>query len=197
MSNVICITNRNLCSEPLQDRIALVCKAPIEAVLLREKDLSPAEYSGLAEQVMEICREHNKPCILHTHYRVAIELKATAFHGPMHVLEEMSEDERGFFKVLGASCHSVEEAMRAYELGCTYITASNVFETDCKAGLAGRGPEFIREVVSAVPIPVYGLGGITRDNVWSVLDAGALGIAVMSGLMKCEDPAEYIESFNM
>ncbi|NPA13231.1 MAG: thiamine phosphate synthase, partial [Aquificae bacterium] len=36
-----------------------------------------------------------------------------------------------------------------------------------------------REVVNAVSIPVYGLGGINENNIQSVFDTGAYGVAAI------------------
>ena len=63
------------------------------------------------------------------------------------------------------------------------MTAGHVFETDCKKGLPGRGLAFVQEVVQAVDIPVYGIGGICAANAPDVVRAGASGVCVMSGFM--------------
>ena len=99
----------------------------------------------------------------------------------------MTQEQKAHFKALGASCHSVEDALEAQALGCTYITAGHVFETDCKKGLPGRGLEFLRNVCAAVDIPVYGIGGIAADNIALVREAGATGACLMSSLMVSEN----------
>ena len=104
-------------------------------------------------------------------------------------------ERRGAFRVLGTSCHSVEDAREAEKLGCTYITAGHVFATDCKKGLAPRGLDFLRAVCRAVDLPVWAIGGITPENFPSVRAAGARGGCVMSGLMTCADPAALLERF--
>ena len=42
---------------------------------------------------------------------------------------------------------------------------------------------------------MYAIGGITPDNAAEVLDAGADGVCVMSGFMRCGNISEYISSF--
>lgn len=86
----------------------------------------------------------------------------------------------------GASCHSVEDALCAYKLGCDYITAGHVYITDCKKGLAPRGIDFLKKMCDSVPIPVYGIGGIDleSDKIDEVKQAGAKGACIMSGYMK-------------
>lgn len=77
--------------------------------------------------------------------------------------------------------------MEAQALGCTYITAGHVFETECKKGLPGRGLDFLRNVCAAVDIPVYGIGGIDAENITFVRNAGASGACLMSSLMVSEN----------
>lgn len=86
----------------------------------------------------------------------------------------------------GASCHSAEDALCAYKLGCDYVTAGHVYITDCKKGLAPRGIDFLKKMCDSVPIPVYGIGGIDleSDKIDEVKQAGAKGACIMSGYMK-------------
>ena len=83
----------------------------------------------------------------------------------MPVLRKLSEEKRSHFRIIGASCHSVEEAREAVELGCNYIIAGHIFATDCKKGLPGRGLDFLKEVCASVSVPVYAIGGINSENI--------------------------------
>ena len=193
MSDVICVTNRTLCRGDFLGRIEVIAGSKPAAIILREKDLTEEEYRALASQVMTICERLQVPCILHYHKKVAEKLKASALHVPLPVLREMTSQERKAFQMLGASCHSVSEAMEAEALGCTYLVAGHIFATDCKKGLEPRGLFFLREVCKSVRIPVYAIGGINSENIRLVKEAGAKGGCIMSGLMICDHPAEYIK----
>ena len=116
-------------------------------------------------------------------------------HLPLHILDNISAEDRRKFKVLGASCHSIDDAVRAENLGCTYIIAGHIFDTDCKKGLPGRGLDFLKNVCQRVKIPVYAIGGIRSENIKAVKNAGAKGVCVMSGVMMCEDVEEYLGEF--
>lgn len=194
MSNIICVTNRKLCHEDFLRRIDRIASCHPAGIILREKDMKHEEYKELAAAVMKICEQYNIEFILHSNFDVAITLQVDAIHMPLHLLKIMTDEQRAHFRVLGASCHSVQEAVEAQHLGCTYITAGHVFETDCKKGLPGRGLEFLRNVRAAVDVPVYGIGGINTDNISSVLDAGADGVCIMSSLMVCEDVTGLMKS---
>lgn len=130
-------------------RISKIAAARPAAVILREKDLSEKEYKELAKKVLKICREQKTACILHSFPETALELGCGSLHLPLPVLMEMNDSQRQKFPVLGASCHSVEDAVLAERLGCTYITAGHIFDTDCKKGLPGRGLEFLKTYAQA------------------------------------------------
>ncbi|MGN0459580.1 MAG: thiamine phosphate synthase [Ruminococcus sp.] len=195
MCDILCVTNRSLCQEDFLTRIEKIASANPKGIILREKDLTEDEYRNFAVKVIEICNRYNTPCILHTFTKVALEIKHPYLHLPLHILNNLSREGRGSFKVLGASCHSVEDAKRAESLGCTYITAGHIFDTGCKKGLPGRGLDFLKNVCKSVEIPVYAIGGISCKNFPQVINAGAKGVCVMSGTMMCEDVEEYLGEF--
>lgn len=193
MFNILCITNRHLCKTDFLSHIEEIAKSCPGAIVLREKDLSEEQYRKLAEDVLEICERHNVECILHKFVRVAIELNCKAVHLPLEILRNLTLEERKAFSTIGASCHSTGDAMEAEILGCTYVTAGHVFDTECKKGIPGRGIEFLKKVCLSVSIPVYAIGGINAENVGEAIEAGAAGVCVMSGIMQCESPEKYFE----
>ena len=160
----------------------------LKAVVLREKDLGPEEYLELAEKVKELSAE--KPqvrLILHRFPEAAEKLGIDAVHLPLQILRELREkDPRRLsgFRIIGTSVHSAEEARLAAQCGATYCFAGNVYQTTCKPGLEGKGLTYLREVVSAVDIPVYGIGGIHPDRMEEILETGAAGGCMMSYSMQ-------------
>lgn len=194
-SDLLCFTNRALCDEPFLKRIEAIAAARPAGIVLREKDLAEDAYEELAAQVLSICQKYGTTCILHNYADAAARLNARALHLPLPVLRTLSAQDRARYRIIGASCHCLEDAEIAESLGCTYITAGHVFDTDCKKGLPGRGFAFLREICDSVSIPVYAIGGVSPDNIWGVRACGAAGACVMSGVMRCEDVSAYLEMF--
>lgn len=192
MFKLLCVTNRALCREDFLFRLEKLAAAAPDGILLREKDLSEAEYKILAKRAGTICADHGVPCILHSFVKTARELNARAIHLPLPLLRTLSAEDKARFTTIGVSCHSVEEAIEAERLGGTYLTAGHIFATDCKKGLPGRGLEFLREVCGSVSVPVYAIGGIAPDNIAAVRKAGAAGACVMSQTMVCDHPADVL-----
>jgi thiamine-phosphate pyrophosphorylase len=180
-NNVICVTCRSLCPRPLEEQVERIAEAGVKRMILREKDLSEIEYTALAERILERCGRYGIDCILHSYPQAARSLGVKKIHMPLHMLTaELCEE----FETVGSSVHSVGEAAKAQLLGASYITAGHVFATDCKRGLPPRGLDFLHDVCQSADIPVYAIGGINPENMYSAINAGAQGVCMMSGLMK-------------
>ncbi len=195
MSEVLIVTNRSLCREPFAQRLEKLASARPKGIILREKDLPESAYLQMAREAMQICGRYQTRCILHTYVRTTQALGAEAIHLPMEILRGLPQEVRGSFPILGASCHSAAEAAEAEQLGCTYITAGHIFETDCKKGLPGRGLDFLRSVCETVSIPVYAIGGITPARYPQVKAAGAQGACLMSQMMCCQNVKHMLDAY--
>lgn len=184
MYRKICVTNRALALHPFEEQIARVLATRPYALILREKDLSEADYEKLAEKVRSLCDDSETQLILHSFPDVAAKLGVSALHMPLAKILAMTDEEKAPFTTRGVSVHSVEDAILAERAGATYVTAGHIFATDCKKGLPGRGLDFLRDVCAAVDIPVYAIGGIDETNADACIVAGAAGVCMMSGYMK-------------
>jgi thiamine-phosphate pyrophosphorylase len=193
MFKMICVTNRGLAAD-FSEQIGKVAAAKPDIVILREKDLSERDYSLLAADVLVLCRNNGVKCFFHTFIEVAKEQNADGIHLSLPMLREFHGAAKASFNEIGCSVHSVAEAKEAWFLGATYVTAGHIFPTDCKKGVAPRGPEFLRQVCESVPIPVYAIGGVNAANATLCMEAGAAGLCMMSELMKRDDPEALIQT---
>ena len=82
---------------------------------------------------------------------------------------------------VGASIHSVDEAIDAEKSGAAWCVAGTVFETPSHSGRSPARVEFIQQVVAAVTIPVIAIGGIRPEDVQALKHAGAHGVATIRG----------------
>lgn len=189
---IISVTSRKLCKADFFTQLEKIAEAKPEYIILREKDLTEEEYASLAEKSLEICRKYNVPLICNTFFEAAKKIGADGIHLPLSLAEKGGYDS---FKLFGISTHSVDDALRAQALGADYITYGHIFATNCKKGLAPRGTDALKEVCSAVSIPVYAIGGITPENAQQTINTGAEGICLMSSLMRADNPQELINKF--
>lgn len=186
---LLAITDATSCSCPLAEQIehiAMLSKLKPDALILRAKTLSKADYRTLSIIAQKICTTHQLPLILHSDWQLAQELKITKLHLPLPLLRQLPKEKRTYFTWLSTSVHSVSETQEAKKLGASVLIAGHIYATQCKADLAPRGLDFLRAVTSATNLPVYAIGGIGFDVLQHAeLKAnGARGACVMSAYMR-------------
>ena len=184
-SKLVCVTNRKLCAGDFLNRIEKIAQKKPAAIILREKDMTLAEYKKLAAAVAAIGEKYNVKVILHYFSQLKNDYPKMAMHLPLIVLRNIPANERKKIALagLGTSCHSLAEAKEAAALGCTYIVAGHIYDTACKQGMPGRGIEFLQNITEQISLPVYAIGGITPAKLKNVIAAGAQCACIMSGLM--------------
>ena len=195
------ISNRKLCeNENLEKQIKKIFSAyekkiilkkfDIVALTLREKDLDKNEYLKLIEKIYPICQKYKINLILHQNYDLNLDDKYNieGIHLSYSIFKSLNQNIKAElikkYKRIGVSIHSLDEAKEVESLGASYVVAGHIFETDCKKGLEPRGLKFIKDLSSALSIPIFAIGGIDEKNSLSVINSGAFSICMMSTLMK-------------
>jgi thiamine-phosphate pyrophosphorylase len=199
MFEFMAVTNRALCEGDFFERLDAVAASGVSAVILREKDLPPAEYEALFSRALHICAGRGVPLVAHGFADAAFLRGASGVHLPFSALTALSEDrsapdieERLRGVRVGVSVHSSSEARRAIAIGAAYLVAGHIFKTESKSGLEPRGTAFLSEICALAPVPVYAIGGVSERNIATVRGAGAAGVCLMSSLMTCADPSALI-----
>lgn len=174
---IICVTNRLLCAGDFLSKIEEVSKSDVSKIILREKDLEFLEYEKLAKKCSEICERNNTKFYTNTF----VTSVTNDIHVPFHIFKSLLNEEN---LNLSVSVHSIDEAVFCEKNGAKFLIAGHIFKTDCKKDLAPRGVSFLEEITKSVKIPVYAIGGMTKKNAPTVINAGAKGICLMSSIMK-------------
>lgn len=198
---MLAVTNRHLSPRPFLEQIERLAKSDIAGIILREKDMSEADYEAVAREVLATCARYDKPCTLHTFVDVARRLNCPRIHLPLPLLMEYAAGARGElasasgsgaanrgklagFTTIGTSLHAADEVAVAERCGATYLTAGHIYATDCKRGLPPRGLDFLRAVTAKATVPVYAIGGITPAKIPELVATSAAGGCIMSLAMR-------------
>ena len=147
-----------------------------------KKGVIELEHSGVPLQKI----------ILNNERALASQLGVFGVHFPERCSEKGDD---GSFLTKGYSVHSVEAAIEKQKKGADYIIFGHIYPTKSKPGLAPRGLAALKAVTSAVQIPVIAIGGITPQRVPECLQAGAAGVAVLSGVYEAEHPERAAKAY--
>ncbi|MGN1411787.1 MAG: thiamine phosphate synthase [Oscillospiraceae bacterium] len=184
---IISITNRKLCNMDFLSQVREISfSGLVKSIYLREKDLSPQDYKNLFKNCLEICS--NDVEIFGVKY---IDITKSLGVKNVHLSYEdfiLNHDTLNDFVNVSVSVHQVSEAIHCEKLGATRLITGHIFQTDCKKGLAPRGLEYLKNICESVSIPVFAIGGISSNNVKSVIEHGAEGVCIMSSLMQTDNP---------
>jgi thiamine-phosphate pyrophosphorylase len=94
---------------------------------------------------------------------------------------------------VGVSTHTDDQVRLAEESCADYVAVGPVFATGTKLDAEPIiGLEGVRRARALTGKPLVAIGGITRENARSVIDAGADSVAVISALLNQEEPVEKV-----
>ena len=158
-------------------------------VQLREKETPREEIIQLGREVLAVTRRHGALLIINDHPSVAQEIGADGAHvGRDDPSVAEARALLGPQAIIGASCYGdVARAVTAEQDGADYVAFGTPFPSPTKTKRTDLSLAIFRQVKHHVKVPVFAIGGITIDNVQQVIDAGADGIAVVSGVFGAAD----------
>jgi thiamine-phosphate pyrophosphorylase len=192
------ITDRHQCAPtPLTEVIFELLDAGVTAIQLREKDLSGDELIHLAQPIVELCRSYEAKLFINTDTHVACNVGAVGVHLPANVESVNSvRAQTGDNFYIGCSVHSFDAAEKREVEGADFVTYSPIYPTASKPGYGPAvGIGNLAEVTAHVKLPVFALSGITPARTTECLEAGAFGVAVMSGVMSPKNSGKQAKRY--
>lgn len=166
-------------------------KGGAKMVQLREKESSSEEILRLASELLKLTRRYNVPLIINDYIDIAREIGAEGVHLGQHDTP-LAEARRalGGAAIIGVSCYSgIERGIEAQKEGADYLAFGTPFFTPTKPDRRPTSFEILKEAKRVITkIPIFAIGGITTQNVASVLETGVDGIAVITSVFSSSDP---------
>jgi thiamine-phosphate pyrophosphorylase len=164
-------------------------KAGVRAVQLREKDLSTRELLDMAFAFREMTHCYGAKLFINDRIDIALIAEADGVHlGNSSMPVSAVRKVAGERLLIGRSTHSLKDALEAVEGGADFITFGPVYQTSSKAQYGDPvGLEAMKDTRGKISIPIFGLGGIKISNIKEVLDFGASGVALISGILAAAD----------
>ena len=167
-------------------------KGGVDLIQLRGKEKSIKELVELAAELHELTARLFKPLIMNDHAEIARRVPVEGVHvGQDDDSIEVARRKAGRDILVGKSTHSLEQALAAQREGADYIGFGPIFATPTKPDYQPIGLKEIEGVHCDVVLPIFCIGGIKIDNLKQVITAGARRVAIVSGLLKASDIAEY------
>jgi len=186
-------------SEKLLARIRVAVAAGVDWVQIRERDLTARALLELTKAAIAEAGSKTR-VIVNDRLDVALAAGAAGLHLrgdsiPASVaVRWLNESGAPADFLVGVSCHSREDAIKAEAAGANYVFFGPVFDTPAKRKFGvPQGIAKLADVCRSVRIPVIAIGGIDESNAAECLRAGAAGIAAIRTFQeKAEAPLKTL-----
>ncbi len=183
------VTDRSwLNGQTLYEQVEQALKGGVSFLQLREKELEEQAFLEEAKVIQELCKKYQVPFLINDNVELAASIGADGVHvGQSDMAAGAAREKLGPDRIIGVSARTVEEALEAQRQGADYLGVGAVFPTGSKADAVEVDHQVLKEICSAVEIPVIAIGGIGRDNVDQLKGSGICGIAVISAIFAQND----------
>jgi thiamine-phosphate pyrophosphorylase len=183
------VTGRNLWGGMSDEEvIAKLARGGAKIVQLREKNLSSRDFYDLAVLYRMETRRYGMALIINDRLDIALAVGADGVHlGAEDLPVRAAREVLGPGSIIGGSSHSAQEALIVQDEGATYVNIGPLFPTPTKPGAKPVGLSAVKECVDVLSIPFTVMGGVTLENLDSVLSAGAKKIGVVSAIFGARD----------
>lgn len=172
-------------------------------IQLRFKTKNELNLFGLAESVKIMCDKYMANYIINDNVYLTKKMDADGVHlglTDMSILEARAI--LGETKIIGGTANTFEDVIQRTSENCDYIGLGPFQFTTTKEKLSPiLGLDGYRSIVEQmkaknIQIPVYAIGGITLENVETLMETGIYGIAVSGLMTQSESPAQLITQLN-
>lgn len=199
------ITDGKTYPEERLEQALLGAPAGSVAVQLRNRTLGGAALLRLAERLRVLTKLFSAPFFVNDRLDVALAAGADGVHLPGQGLSPLEvRNLVGDRLHICAATHSIAEAQKRVAQGADFVTFGPIWPTPSKPDdpsipLESRvvpvGIEVLAAAVSALPVPVFALGGI--DTVERAEECAAVGarLACLRAILGDDDPKAATASF--
>jgi thiazole tautomerase (transcriptional regulator TenI) len=183
--------------QPLKEfvRISSIIHPYVDYIHIRENNRSAKE---IYETVIDLT-ENNIPLskiIINDRVDVACVTRVAGVQLGYSSLDVETVKSRFPDLKIGCSIHSKVEAKAAEKQGADFCLYGHIYPTKSKPGISPRGTEGLNEIVETTNLPVIAIGGIRPENTMDIIETGAAGIAVLSGVLLASDPLRAVKEYS-
>ena len=183
------------------DGIRMALDGGCKWIQLRMKDSPEEEIVRTGIQVRELCDRYGATMILDDHTHLVSETGADGVHlGKSDMPIDQARAILGKDRIIGGTANTFEDIVSHWKAGADYIGCGPFRFTTTKKNLSPiLGLEGYQRIVSqmkeaGINLPLVAIGGITRDDLPSLMQTGITGIALSGSILRAENPIQEMKT---
>lgn len=182
----------------IPEEVQMVLEGGCKWVQLRMKDLSDEEFRETALEIIPMCKENDAFLVFDDRVELAIELSVHGVHlGKNDMKPYDARELMGPEAIIGCTANTAEDIIKLKGLDVDYVGLGPYRFTTTKSNLSPViGTEGYAQIVKTVrdaeiELPIVAIGGITLEDLPSIMSTGVNGVAMSGAIINADDPVEY------
>ncbi|MCM8791756.1 MAG: thiamine phosphate synthase [Candidatus Omnitrophica bacterium] len=164
----------------------------LNIIQLRDKYGHKSEILSLAKSIKNILNKSDILFIINDYIDIVKLVDADGIHlGQNDLPVSLVRKLIGKDKIIGLSCHSLSEAIKAQEEDVDYISIGPIFKTPLKPDYMALGVKILKKLQKQITIPYFPIGGIDLSNIEKIISLGINRIAI-SRLLGRADNLDFV-----
>ena len=174
------VTNKQtLKGRDLSETIEIALKNGADSVRLREKNMDTRSIMREAFRIKEITQSMGKLLIVNDRVDIAKACDVDGVHlGQKDMPIKYAREILGDNKIIGISCHTLEQALEAQEAGADYIGVGAIFPTFTGDDFVRVTIDTLKEIAEKIHIPITAIGGINKNNIRMIFDCNVDSVSL-------------------
>jgi len=177
-------------------RVEKALKGGVDILQLWANWKNEEEGRELAKELLKLARKYGALLLINNDYKLALEVGADGVHFDGYDI--LPSDVKKYRKdlIVGYTIgNNLERALWAEKVGADYISFCACFPSSSVTECEYVPLSTVAEAKRRLKIPVFASGGINLKNVDQVLEKGVDGVAVISAILKADDPEIAAKNF--
>jgi thiamine-phosphate pyrophosphorylase len=189
-AQLYCITTPPAEGQTYQAQVEAALQGGADMVQLRDKSMGARGLIALCRDLQALCDKTGALFILNDRVDVALAADVDGVHvGQEDLTVHDARRVLGHRKLIGASSHSLPQALQAQADGADYVSCGPVYATPTKPDYGPVGLDLVKQYRKVLRVPFVAIGGIDASNVEDVIKAGADRVAVVRAVSAAPDPS--------
>lgn len=175
----------------LKNIYSAACAGKIDLIQLRDKQSPKSVVLSLAIKLAKRLNRSKTLFIVNDYVDLVVPSGADGLHlGQDDLPINEARKILGKDYIIGISCHSLKQALKAQEEGADYIGIGPVYRTATKPDYQPIGLKTLSRLKDKIRIPYFAIGDIGLKNIKEIIAAGAKRVAVCREILKAKNQKE-------
>ncbi len=182
----------------IAEEVQMALEGGCKWIQLRMKNATDEEFRQTALEIIPMCQENEAFLVFDDRVELAMEMGVHGVHlGKNDMNPLQARETMGAEAIIGVTANTADDILRFKGWDVDYVGLGPFRFTTTKENLSPViGVDGYKEIVTKVRnadmlLPIVAIGGITLEDIPSLMTTGINGIAMSGAIINANDPVEY------